>query len=131
VVPKRWKGKQAIRELTRGTNALKGSTKSKRSIANRPDAPYGRLAATRPGEYLLLDATTLDVFAMDPLTLRWVGVEVTIAVDLFSRSVVTLRLSPVSTKAVDASLVLFGAISPDTKARRGGELLPYGASRAA
>ena len=125
VIPKRWKAKQAIRELTRGTNALKGSTKSKRSIANRPDAPYGRLVATRPGEYLLLDTTTLDVFAMDPLTLRWIGVELTIAVDLFSRCVVALRLSPVSTKAVDVSLVLFEAISPDSKARTGGGLLPY------
>ena len=89
------------------------------------DAPYGRLVATRPGEYLLLDTTTLDVFAMDPLTLRWVGLELTIAVDLFSRCVVALRLSPVSTKAVDASLVLFEAICPDSKARTGGGLLPY------
>jgi transposase InsO family protein len=125
VVPKRWKAKQAIRELTRATNALKGSTKSKRSIANRPEAPYGRLVATRPGEYLLVDTTPLDVFAMDPLMLRWVGVELTIAVDLFSRCVAALRLSPVSTKAVDASLVLFEAVSPDSKARTGGGLLPY------
>jgi transposase InsO family protein len=125
VIPKRWKAKQAVRELTRGTNALQGSTKSKRSIANRPDAPFGRLVATRPGEYLLLDTTTLDVFAMHAITLRWVGVELTIAIDLFSRCVVALRLSPVSTKAVDASLVLFEAISPDTKARTGGGLLPY------
>lgn len=43
VVPKRWKGKLAIAELARGTNALAGSTKGKRSIANRPGAPYGRL----------------------------------------------------------------------------------------
>ena len=72
-----------------------------------------------------MDTTTLDVFAMDPVTLRWVGLELTIAVDLFSRSVVALRLSPVSTKAVDASLVLFEAICPDSKARTGGGLLPY------
>ena len=125
VIPQRWKAKQAVRELTRGTNALRGATKSKRSIANRPDAPFGRLVATRPGEHLLLDTTTLDVFAMDPVMLRWVGVELTIAIDLFSRCVVALRLSPVSTKAVDASLVLFEAISPDSKARTGGGLLPY------
>ena len=62
---------------------------------------------------------------MDAVTLRWVGLELTIAVDLFSRSVVALRLSPVSTKAVDASLVLFEAICPDSKARTGGGLLPY------
>jgi transposase InsO family protein len=125
VVPKRWKAKRAVGERARGTNALTGSTKGKRSIANRPGTPYGRLVATRPGEYLLLDTTTLDVFAMDPVTLRWVGLELTIAVDLFSRSVVALRLSPVSTKAADASLVLFEAICPDSKARTGGGLLPY------
>jgi transposase InsO family protein len=125
VVPKRWKARRAVREVTQGTNTLGGSTKSKRSIANRPQAPFGRLVATRPGEYLLIDTTTLDVFAMDPVSLRWVGVELTVAVDLFSRCVVALRLSPRSTKAVDASLVLFEAISPDTKARTGGGLLPY------
>ena len=125
VVPKRWKAKLAVREVARGTNALAGATKAKRSIANRPAAPYGRLVATRPGEYLLLDTTTLDVFAMDAVTLRWVALELTIAVDLYSRSVVALRLSPVSTKAVDASLVLFEAICPDSKARTGGGLLPY------
>jgi transposase InsO family protein len=125
VVPKRWKAKLAVSELGRGTNALGGSTKGKRSIANRPVAPYGRLVATRPGEYLLLDTTRLDVFAMDPVTLRWIGLELTIAVDLYSRSVVALRLSPVSTKAVDASLVLFEAICPDSKARTGGGILPY------
>lgn len=76
VVPKRWKATRAARELTRGTNALRGSTKAKRSIANRPDAPFGRLVATRPGEYLLVDTTTLDVFAMDSVTLRWVGLGV-------------------------------------------------------
>ena len=56
-VPKRWKAKRALTEVSRGTNALVGSTKGKRSIANRPAAPYGKLVATRPGEYLLLDTT--------------------------------------------------------------------------
>ena len=125
VIPRRWKARLAVSELARATNALVGSTKGKRSIANRPSAPYGRLVATRPGEYLLLDTTTLDVFAMDPITLRWVGLEFTIAIDLYSRSVVALRLSPVSTKAIDASLVLFEAVCPNSNARTGGGLLPY------
>ena len=124
-VPKRWKAKRAITEVARGTNALTGSTKAKRSIANRPAAPYGKLVATRPGEYLLLDTTTLDVFAMDAVTLRWVRLELTIALDLCSRSIVALRLSPVSTKSVDASLVIYEAISPGSTARTGGGILPY------
>ena len=124
-VPKRWKAQRALTEVARGTNALVGSTKGKRSIANRPATPYGKLVATRPGEYLLLDTTTLDVFAMDSVTLRWVRLELTIALDLCSRSVVALRLSPVSTKSVDASLVLYEAISPGSTARTSGGILPY------
>ena len=52
---------------------------------------------------MLLDTTRLDVFAMDPVTLRWVQAELTAAMDLYDRCVTGLRLTPVSTKAVDAA----------------------------
>jgi hypothetical protein len=68
-VPKPTRARALLRETTKGTSAF-GGTKAKREIAGRPAAPYGRLRATRPGEYLLLDTTRLDVFAMDPVTLR-------------------------------------------------------------
>jgi transposase InsO family protein len=100
-----------LREISRGTSAF-GGTKAKREIAGRPAAPYGRLRATRPGEYLLLDTTRLDVFAMDPVTLRWVQCELTAAMDLYDRCVTALRLTPVSTKAVDAAAVLFESVRP-------------------
>jgi transposase InsO family protein len=100
-----------LREITMGTSAF-GGTKAKREIADRPAAPYGRLRAMRPGEYLLLDTTRLDVFAMDPVTLRWVQAELTIAMDLYDRCVTGLRLTPVSTKAVDAAAVLFESVRP-------------------
>ncbi len=67
-------------------------------------------SCSRPGEYLLPDATRLDVFAMEPLTLRWVNLELTVALDLYSRCVIGLRLSPVSTKALDAGLILYEAL---------------------
>jgi transposase InsO family protein len=105
------KGRQILRELSRGTGAF-GGTKTKRSAANRPETPYGRLRATRPGEYLLLDTTPLDVFVMDPITLRWVNAELTIAMDLYDRCITGLRLTPVSTKAVDAAGVLFESVRP-------------------
>jgi hypothetical protein len=38
---------------------------------------YGRLRSSRPGEYVLLDSTRLDVFVMEPVTLRWVLAELT------------------------------------------------------
>ncbi len=117
--------RRALAELSRGTNAFVGSTKGKRSIANRPSGVYGRLRATRPGEYLLLDTTRLDVFAMEPLTLRWVNLELTIALDLYSRCIAGLRLTPVSTKAVDAALILYEAITPHSQALTGCGVMPY------
>src|SRR5581483_7116754 len=119
------KARAVLDELTRGTNAFVGATKQKRSIAARPSGVYGRLRATRPGEYLLLDTTPLDVFAMEPLTLRWVGLELTIAMDLFSRTICGLRLSSMSTKAVDAAVVLFETLTPASKRSTGTGLLPY------
>ena len=126
VCPGEKKARTVLDELARGTNAFAGATKHKRSIAARPAGVYGRLRATRPGEYLLLDTTPLDVFAMEPLTLRWVGLELTIAMDLFSRAICGLRLSVVSTKAVDAAVVLFETLTPASKRSTGVGLLPYG-----
>jgi transposase InsO family protein len=123
--PSRRRARAVLAELTRGTNALAGSTQGKRSIANRPMGVYGRLRPTRPGEFVLLDSTPLDVFAMEPLTLRWVRVELTIALDLYSRAIVGLRLSPVSTKSVDAAVVLYETLTPDTARSTGAGLLPY------
>nr|WP_246279667.1 integrase core domain-containing protein [Psychromicrobium silvestre] len=48
---------------------------------------------------------------MEPVTHRWVSVELTIALDLYSRCVPGLRLSPVSTRSADVAAVLFEVIS--------------------
>ncbi len=87
---------EALTELSAGTNNFKGSTKGKRSIDNRPEGAYGRLVATRPGEYMMLDTNNLDVFAMDPRTLQWHRVELTVAMDLYSRAILGLCV-PTST----------------------------------
>ena len=49
---------------------------------------------------------------MDPVTLRWVQAELTIAMDLYDRCITGLRVTPVSTKAVDAAAVLFESVRP-------------------
>jgi hypothetical protein len=101
--PSRATACRRLEELTKGTNAVRGSAKGRRSNAERPQGVYGRLHPTRPGEYLVLDTQDLDVFAMEPVTCRWVGVQLTIAQDLFSRCICGLRCTPVSTKAVDVA----------------------------
>ncbi len=76
-----------------------GSAKARRSVAGRPEGVLGRLRADRPGQYVVLDTNSLDVFAMEPVTGRWVPVELTVAMDLFSRCILGLRLTAISTKA--------------------------------
>jgi transposase InsO family protein len=110
-LPSRAAAYRQLAELAKGTNAVTGSAKGRRSIAGRPAGVYGRLRATRPGEYLILDTQDLDVFAMEPITGRWVRAQLTVAQDLFDRQIVGLKVTPVSTKAVDVAGVLFEAVT--------------------
>ncbi|MBL7495265.1 transposase [Frankia sp. CNm7] len=101
-----------LARLAKGTNALRGSAKARRSIAERPKGTYGRLRATRPGEFAILDTQSLDVYAMEPVTCRWVKAELTVAQDLFTRCILALRVTPVSTKAVDVAGLLYQTVTP-------------------
>lgn len=88
------------------------STKRNRDIANRPKGVYGKLHPARPGEYLLMDTTRSDVYAMDPHTLTWVNCEITVVMDWFTRLIVGIRVTPVSTKSIDGACALYQAIRP-------------------
>lgn len=96
---------------TKGTSAF-GSAKARRSIANRPRDAYRQQEVTRPGEFVLIDSTPLDAFAIDPESYKWIQLQLTIALDLYSRSIVGWRFTPVSTKGVDAALLLYDIIRP-------------------
>jgi transposase InsO family protein len=98
--------------LERKHRIFSGSAKRNRDIAARSLRAYGKLHPHRPGEYLLMDTTRLDVFAMDPQTLRWLGVDLTVGMDWYSRCITGLRLTPVSTKAIDAASVLYQSFRP-------------------
>ncbi len=100
-----------VDELAKGRQAF-GQGKARRSIAERPQGMYGRLRAQYPGEYVLMDSTPLDVFALEEGTGRWVSVELTVAIDLFSRCIVGLRLAPISTDARDIADVLYQVVAP-------------------
>ncbi|WP_309127112.1 DDE-type integrase/transposase/recombinase [Microbacterium sp.] len=110
--PSRSAAYKILDELTRGRATFSGSTKRKRSNANRPTGPYGRLHATRPGQYVYMDTTPLNVFAIAPVTGKWVCADLTVAMDVYSRCIVGLRLTPGSTKSVDVAGVLMEACQP-------------------
>lgn len=110
--PSRATAFRVLEELERRNPLFRLSTKRNRDIAGRPGKPYGRLRPARPGEYLVMDSTPLDVFAFDPLTLRWVRAELSVGMDWYDRCITGLRLTPVSTKAVDAAAVLYQSFRP-------------------
>jgi len=111
-VPSRATAFRVLEQLERRHPTFRLSTKRNRDIAARPAGVYGKLRPTRPGEYLLMDTTRLDVFAVDPVTLRWVQAELTVGMDWYTRCVVGIRVTPVSTKAVDAAATLYQAFRP-------------------
>lgn len=111
-LPSRATAFRVLAELEKSYPTFRLSTKRNRDIAERPDGLYGKLRPTRPGEYLLMDTTRLDVFALDPFTLQWVQAELTIGMDWYTRCVIGIRLTPVSTKSVDAASVLYQAYRP-------------------
>ncbi|QKT13752.1 Mu transposase C-terminal domain-containing protein [Rhodococcus sp. W8901] len=111
-LPARTTAYDALNEITRGTNMFHGSAKGRREIAERPEGLYGHLRATRLGEYVILDTTRLDVYAMDRLTHEWVNTELTAAMDVYGRIICGLRLAPLSTKSADVASVLFEVVCP-------------------
>lgn len=111
-LPSRATAFRVLEELERRHPTFRLSSKRNRDIADRPGEAYGKLRPTRPGEYVLMDTTRLDVFALDPLTLRWMQAELTVAMDWYTRCITGLRVTPVSTKSADAAAVLYQAYRP-------------------
>jgi putative transposase len=96
--------------LSQGRHTM-GSARTRRSLANRPDGPYGELVACRPGELMEIDSTPLDVLVL--LDKGVPGrVELTGMVDLATRSIPAAVLRP-TTKSVDAALLLARTATPE------------------
>ncbi len=89
-----------------------GKATTRRSMANRPAAPFTPTIATRPGEQVQIDSSPLDVLAVydDGMTGR---VELTMAVDVATRTICAAVLRPAATKAVDAALLLARILVPE------------------
>jgi hypothetical protein len=89
-----------------------GSAVTRRQLANRPNGMFTPTFAMRPGEQIQIDSTPIDVMvlAADGVPVR---TDLTIAVDVATRSICAGVLRPVGTKAVDASLLLAKMMVPE------------------
>jgi transposase InsO family protein len=119
---------ERLKELSKGRHAF-GSAKQRRSVAERPKGVYGRLWATRPGEYIVLDTNSLDVFAINEDTGKPDNVELTVAMDLFSRCVLGMRVTIGSTRADDVANVLYQCMVPPDETKIVGDWPYHGIPR--
>jgi putative transposase len=99
-----------VARLSAGRHTF-GSARTRRSLAKQPEGPFGTVTAARPGEWTEIDSTPLDVrVVLDDGTVD--RVELTGLVDQATRTLAAAVLRP-TTKAVDASLLLTRALTPE------------------
>lgn len=89
-----------------------GAATTRRSLAKRPHAVFGSVLVSRPGELTQIDTNTLDVMALldDGVPAR---VEMTILVDVATRTIMAALLRPRGTRAIDAAMLLARAMVPE------------------
>jgi len=88
-----------------------GSARTRRSLASRPDGPFGEMDAWAPGELMQMDSTPLDVLVRldDGMPGR---VDLTGMIDVATRTVTAAVLRP-TTKSADASVLLARTVTPE------------------
>jgi putative transposase len=110
-LPSRATFHRLLKRLTEARHAT-GSARTRRTLAQQPDGPFGAVFPVRPGELMQVDSTPLDVAVV--LADGVVGrVELTALVDIATRSLPAAVLRP-TTKAVDAALLLARCMTPES-----------------
>ncbi|MDL4813148.1 Mu transposase C-terminal domain-containing protein [Actinomadura opuntiae] len=89
-----------------------GPATTRRTQTQPPDREPGRTDAARPGEIVMMDTTPLDVLAYDPDTDDFVKVEVTVALDVATRSVLAWTFTAEGTKGIDIGMLLADVLVP-------------------
>lgn len=110
IMPPRTTFYRLVAQISHGRHTF-GSAPTRRSLAQRPDEPFGAVSVLRPGEWCPIDSTPLDVrVVLDDGTID--RAELTMLVDIATRTIPAAVLRP-TTKAVDASLLLAKALTPE------------------
>ncbi|WP_345046065.1 Mu transposase C-terminal domain-containing protein [Arthrobacter methylotrophus] len=109
-LPSRATFHRLIGRLAEGRHAT-GSARTRRTLAQQPEGPFGAVYPVRPGELMQIDSTPLDIAV--ELDDGVIGrVELTAMVDIATRSIPAAVVRP-ATKAVDAALLLARCLTPE------------------
>ncbi|MFF0366446.1 Mu transposase C-terminal domain-containing protein [Micromonospora sp. NPDC005087] len=99
-----------VGRLSQGRHTF-GSAKTRRSLAKTPKGPFGSVSALRPGQWVQIDSTTIDVRVVldngviDRAELTWMD-------DAATRGIPAAVLRP-TTKAADAAVLLARSLTPE------------------
>ncbi len=109
-----------------------GSAVTRRQMANRPQGMFTPSFAALPGEQVQIDSTPIDVMVLLDNGVP-VRADLTIVVDVATRTICSAVLRPVGTKAVDAALLLARMLVPEpmrpgwsAALRMSASVLPHG-----
>ncbi|MCG2622164.1 Mu transposase C-terminal domain-containing protein [Arthrobacter sp. I2-34] len=109
-LPSRATFHRLVARMAEGRHAT-GSARTRQTLDQQPDGPFGAVYPVRPGELMQIDSTPLDIAVElgDGITGR---VELTALVDVATRSICAAVLRP-TTRAVDAALLLARCMTPE------------------
>jgi len=99
-----------LQGVSAGKHAL-GSARTRQSQARRPDGPFGTVDAFRPGEWMQIDSSPLNIAARldngmtDRPELTWI-------IDLATRTIPAAVLRPAA-RSADAALLLARCLTPE------------------
>lgn len=101
---------RVLKEEDRGRFSF-GSAKTRETLSLAPLGAFGQRVALRPGEQVQIDTTRLDVMLrIDEATIG--RPELTILLDIATRSILAAVLRPEGTKSMDLVVVLARALVP-------------------
>lgn len=110
VMPSRAGFYRVVRSASLGRHTF-GSARTRRSLAKQPDGPFRTVTAVRPGQWMQIDSSPLNIAVrldngvIDRAELTWM-------IDLATRTIPAAVLRP-SVKAVDAALLLARCLTPE------------------
>lgn len=87
------------------------SARTRRSLAERPQRPFGKAERLMPGSEVQVDTNTMDVEVRTPDGGR-TRPHLTIMVDVYSRTIMAYTMRIGAAKAVDHTLLLAQALTP-------------------
>lgn len=102
-----------IKLVKRFAPELTHDAKRRRSDASTgKKRPFGKVVCIRPGQYVQIDITPFDLLARNEVDGREVRCRVVVALDLYSRAVVAIRVMPYEPSGVDVTALILDIIRP-------------------